>query len=305
MIRPFLALALLFTSARLAYAGPCDAEANAARKAGRDRRLVGPTNKEAGERMDEGNAHYGEALKRTRVVATQDSAPAEFQAAIAAYVAAEMIEPSPLGLYNLAQTYRAMGDYAKAIAQYRQFLETANPGRPLRRLIECHIASMAAELGRAASKAPPTGPESTRPTPSGASPDGTDGSSTAATDAASSSLLLTGPRLDEHREPWQADTLGWAISGTGLAVAGVGGFLLLDAHGLRADAQAEDSEPARVDLRARADGRQTWGIVATAAGGALLVAGIAKLAIRADAPHRAVLTSLRVSTTGIGWEARF
>lgn len=312
MIRPFLALALVSSLPGLAVAGPCDDEAKAAVRAGRDPRLVGPKGREAGARMDEGNARYAEALKRSRVVATQDTAAPEFQAAIDAYVAAEMLEPSPLGLYNLGQTYRAMGDYAKAIAQYRTFIETAKPGRPLRRLIECHITSMSAELERAASTAPPTGPETTTPrdaTPREESAPTVGEAATATT--TTTSAAPTPPlalELDEsaRREPWQADTLGWTIGGTGLAIAGVGSFLLLDARGLRADANDEDSEPARIDLRERADARQTWGTAATVTGGVILVAGIVKLALRPDAPRRPTAgASLRITASGFALEGRF
>ena len=305
MIRPFLALALVSAVPGLAVAGPCDDEARAAVKAGRDPRLVGPKSREAGARMDEGNARYAEALKRSRVVETKDTAAPEFQAAIDAYVAAEILEPSPLGLYNLAQTYRAMGDYAKAIEQYRTFIESAKPGRPLRRLIECHITSMSAELDRAASTAPPTGPESTRPRDATTPPPETTATATSEPAKPAQPLEL---QLDEpaEREPWQADTLGWTIGGAGLVVAGVGGFLLLDARGLRADANDEDSEPARIDLRERADKHQSWGTAATITGGALLIAGIVKLALRPDAPRRATSGgSLRITPSGFALEGRF
>jgi tetratricopeptide (TPR) repeat protein len=109
-------------------------------------------------RMKSGNDHHREALKRGAVVATRDQAAAEFQAAIDDYVAAAMASPSPSVLYNLAQTYRAAGDYQNAIAQYRLFLERGKPGAGFQKLIECQIGAMAAELERAAAAAPPRGP---------------------------------------------------------------------------------------------------------------------------------------------------
>lgn len=310
MIRALLALVLVSALPGRALAGPCDAEAKAAVKAGRDARLVGPKGTDAGARMDEGNARYAEALKRSRVVATQDTAAPEFLAAIDAYVAAEMLEPSPLGLYNLAQTYRAMGDYTKAIAQYRKFLETVKPGRPLRRLVDCHITSMSAELDRAASKAPPTGPESTspgnptEPTGTSATPM-TTATPTVATTTTTQPLDL---QLDTApgREPWQADTLGWTIGGTGLAIAAVGGYLLLDARSMRAEAEDEPREDVRIDLRERADGRQTWGTITTITGGALLVGGIVKLALHPDAPRRPTSgASLTITPGGLAIGGRF
>lgn len=312
MIRALLALVLVSSLPGRAVAGPCDAEAKAAVKAGRDPRLVGPKGTEAGARMDDGNTRYAEALKRSRVVATQDTAAPEFLAAIEAYVAAEMQEPSPLGLYNLAQTYRAMGDYTRAIAQYRKFLETAKPGRPLRRLVECHITSMSAELERAASKAPPTGPEPTKATPPERTPASTTSVPAALTFPDGALPPQPPASLDGRipvgtmRESWQADTVGWTIGGAGLAITAVGGYLLLDARSLRADADDEPREDLRIDLRERADGRGTWGTVAAISGGLILTAGIVKLALRPDAPrHGASGASLRFTTNGLALAGHF
>jgi tetratricopeptide (TPR) repeat protein len=136
---------------------PCDAEAAAVRGKP-DRSLTPPTNPIAVARMKSGNDHHREALKRAAVVATRDQAAAEFQAAIDDYVAAAMASPSPSVLYNLAQTYRAAGDYENAIAQYRLFLDRGKPGAGFQKLIECQIGAMAAELERAAAAAPQRGP---------------------------------------------------------------------------------------------------------------------------------------------------
>lgn len=310
MIRAILALVLVSALPGRALAGPCDAEARAAIKAGRDPRLVGPKSAEAGARMDEGNAHYAEALKRSRVVATQDTAAPEFLAAIDAYVAAEMVEPSALGLYNLAQTYRAMSDYTKAIAQYRKFLDTTRPGRPLRSLIECHITSMSAELERAAATAPPTGPELTRPRDDPSEAPTTTTAASSPTTAAS--MSPTAPPLDLRldatapREPWQADTTGWIVGGTGLAVAAVGSYLLLDARSLRAEAEDEPREDVRIDLRERADSRRSWGTGATITGAVILVAGVVKLAVHPDAPRRSANgAALRFTTNGLAIGGQF
>lgn len=314
MIRAVLALVVVSALPGLAEAGPCDPEAKAAADAGRDPKLVSPPKGSAAERhMDEGFARYAAGLKRSRVVATQHTAAVEFQAAIDAYVAAEMAHPTPLGLYNLAQTYRVMGDYAKAIAQYTKFLETVKPGRPLRRLVECHVASMSAELERAAATAPPAGPESTKSMDTRATPP-TDTSTQGATSAGTASLPTPPPpsldlQLGDHehpRDPWHADPVGWTVGGTGLAIVGVGGFLLLEARGFRAEAEDEPREDVRIDLRERADSRQTWGTAATVTGGALLIAGIVKLALRPDAPHRSTAgASLRLAPTGLALEGRF
>jgi hypothetical protein len=85
--------------------------------------------------------------------------------------------------------------------------------------------------------------------------------------------------------PWHADGAGWAIAGVGAVAAGVGGYLLLDARSLRADADAEPRDDVRADLDAKADSRQTWGAVTTAAGVAVLAVGIVKLAITPGTPR--------------------
>ncbi len=309
MIRRLLALTLFCAIPAVAHAGPCDAEAAAAKRAGRDPSMVSPTDPTAIERMKEGNQRHQEALKRQRVVATQDQAGAEFQAAIDAYVAAAMISPAPAVLYNLAVTYRASGDYEKAIPQYRQFLDRAKPRRPLRRLVECHIESMTAELEHAAAKAPPHEPVSPQ------EPDRIETTTMVppATPPPDASLATPAPPIDLHLDArttppvrWYSDGVGWGISGGGAAVAGLGAFLLLDARSLRAQINDEPRDDVRIELREKADGRQTWGTVATAAGAAILLGGIVKLALTSDAPRSTpARTSLRVSPTGLAMEGRF
>ncbi|MEZ4399126.1 MAG: hypothetical protein R3B06_03860 [Kofleriaceae bacterium] len=107
--------------------------------------------------MKSGNAHHREALKRSAVVATRDQEAAEFEAVIDDYVAAAMAAPSPSVLDNLAQSYRAAGDYDNPIAQYRLFLDRGKPGTSFRKLFECQIGAMAAALARVAAAAPPRG----------------------------------------------------------------------------------------------------------------------------------------------------
>lgn len=312
MIRPLLALCLLSAIPAAAHAGPCDSEAAIAKKAGADPALASPTEPEAIERMRSGNKHHAEASKRASTVATQDLAAAEFQAAIDDFVAAAMISAKPSVLYNLAITYRTSGDYEKAIEQYRLFLDRAKPRRPLRRLVECHIESMTVELGRAAAKAPPREPVSPDDATSGTVPQPpVDAPRTVASapapdsPAADASLeLRAGPMTAAPH--WYSDRLGWGIASTGATVAAVGAVLLLDARSLRVQSNDEPSDDVRVALRDKADQRQTWGTIATVAGGVALAAGIIKLARTPEAPSAGrAQTSLRVSPTGIALEGRF
>ncbi len=306
MIRTLLAMLLLSALQSAASAGPCDVEAAAAKRAGRDPALASPTEPGAKAHMKVGNEHHGEALKRQRVVATQDQAAAEFQAAIDAYVAAAMISSAPSILYNLAITYRMSGDYEKAIQQYRLFLERAKPRRAMRALVECHIDTMTAELERSAAKAPPTEPVAPdEPVPDVSS--GTDpGPATATTSIEGTESLGLGAAMIGEPPGWYSDKLGWTIAGAGTATAGIGTFLLLDARDLRVQINNEPNDATRMEMRATADRRQTWGTVATVAGGALLVAGVVRLALAPEAPDRSrPRASLRLSPAGIALEGRF
>lgn len=285
--------------------GPCDVEAAAVRGKP-DPSLKPPTNPIAVARMKSGNDHHREALKRAAVVATRDQAAAEFQAAIDDYVAAAMASPSPSVLYNLAQTYRAAGNYTDAIAQYRLFLDRGKPGAGFRKLIECQIGAMAAELERAAAAAPPRGP-GPEDEPDDDRDSDRDSSTTSATESGEKlpgvAPELRSPPPTPRAAPWHADPLGWTLAGGGVAVAGVGTFLLLDARGLDNDADREPRDDVRDELHARADTRRTWGTLGAIAGGALLVAGVVKLAITPDAPASRIVVG--VAPTGIAIAGAF
>ena len=302
MNRALLALLLVLATHALASAGPCDSEAAAAKKAGRDPSLVGPTEASAVALMREGNTHHAEALKRQRLVATEDQAGIEFAAAIDSYVRAAMVSSAPSILYNLAVTYRASGDYEKAIRQYRLFLEKTKAGEPLRRLVECHIASMTAELEQAAAKAPPREPVSPDP-PLGEPRPVAVRDEPGARESRPTPLAWRDLPAFVAR-PWYDDSLGWGLTGTGAAVVGVGTFLLLDARGMRTDAASEPREDVRIELREKAGERETWGTVVTATGAVVLISGIVKLAITPDVP-RMGRTAVRFSPGLVALEGRF
>ena len=109
----------------------------------------------------------------------------------------------------------------------------------------------------------------------------------------------TGPEDGYERAPWFKDTWGWVLTGTGVAVAGVGIGLLVNASGLDDDADAENDEVKRNDLRDRADSRRTMGSIVVPVGAAVALVGIVKLAW----PNRQ-RTSNRESThvaVGMNW----
>lgn len=262
---------------------PCRAEAQAMSGAKRDPALSPPKEPEAKAHMRAANTHSETATRLAGVVEARDQVAAEYRAAVEEYVAAVKASASPSLLYNLAQTYRAAGDYPKAIDQYRLFLARGEPGQPLRKLVECHIAAMTAELDRAASTAPPRGPAPLEDAPSVEATAPVPAPAVGAPAAASRDAVDVPARVAPM--PWHADGAGWAIAGVGAVAAGVGGYLLLDARSLRADANAEPRDDVRADLDAKADSRQTWGAITTAAGVAVLAAGVVKLAITPGTPR--------------------
>lgn len=298
-LRPILAVAFVVlpvaASANAHAQAPCAAEAAAATKAGRDPSLTGPTERAAIVAMREGNAQHAEGIKRSRVVATQSQAAEAFDRAIASYVEAAMASNAPAVLYNLAQTYRAAGRYPDAIEQYRQFLARATPRAPLRELVECHIATMTAEVERAASTAPPRDAAPVEDSALG-QPDPAREREPVPTAPA----LPQPPVMSDAPPHWYADGVGWGLLGGGLAVAGVGGFLLIDASALRTDAENEPRDDVRIQLRDRADDRQRWGSVTTAVGAVLVVGAVVKLAIVPSRSSPAARASLYVAPAGAG-----
>lgn len=294
--RPLLAALLLCAVARAASAAPaCDADRAAMAQAAKDPALKPATEPEAARHVNEGNRHHREGLKLVRVVTAQPEAAAEFARAIDEYIAAARVSTAPSILYNIAQSYRAAGDYDKAIRQYRLFVDRGNPGDALRGVVECLIATMAAEQERAAASMPPRDAAPERATP-----------------AAPAQPPPPIARLDapspQAPPPWHRDGIAWGLTGTGLAAGVVGAFLLNDAHNLEVQASTEAREDARAALRAQSDRRATWGTVLTIAGSAVIVVGVIKL-VRNPAHHAATPPPasvwLKLSPGGVALAGRF
>ena len=87
-------------------------------------------------------------------------------------------------------------------------------------------------------------------------------------------------------------------------VAGVGGYLLLDARSLERDANTTPNEAARRDLRDDATARRTFGVAATAAGAALVVGGAVRLALTPGRPSDTAITWY-VTGRSLGMVGRF
>lgn len=93
----------------------------------------------------------------------------EFARAIDEYKQAYNAKPDPVFLYNIAQSYRLMGNLPQAVFFYRSFLRNM-PNAPNRRQIADRVEQLEAQIERekAVSTAPPnnTVPPGTPPAPS-------------------------------------------------------------------------------------------------------------------------------------------
>lgn len=96
-----------------------------------------------------GDAPSGDAVPvqipdKARTLASRGRAAhdaGDYPTAIAAFIQAYVIAPSPALLFNLAQAYRLQGNCDDAALMYRRYLATS-PGPEQRALAETHLASV-------------------------------------------------------------------------------------------------------------------------------------------------------------------
>lgn len=217
-----------------------------------DDALAPPTNAKAREHFVRGNRLY-----RIR----------EFAKAVDEYKAGSLAQPVTVFLYNLGQCHRQLGKHKEALWYYEMFLKRGNPTGELRQYTEKFIAEMKAELDKMAK--PPAEPSpGSRPSP----------------DVAASLKPAEPPSTPTIvRQPWHRDRPGLTIAATGLVMAGISGALFLGARSLESDANRDDREQRRMELRDRASSRRLFGSVLGAAGVGLTIGGIIKLAINPPA----------------------
>jgi tetratricopeptide (TPR) repeat protein len=198
----------------------------------------------------------------------------KFDEAIVLFEESYKAYPYPETLYNLAQAWRQKGDLKRAVFHYKAYLRY-KPEAENRAEVETRIVEMEKTLKEqdASSKKPPndvtipgegkvvTEPKVEVPPPPPPQP-----------------TMIPAP-------PWYADTLGWVGVGAGLVVLGVGAYELGAASDTRDDARLAD-ELSRPGLLADADDQELLGTIGLVAGGAILTAGIVKLAWT-DAPREA------------------
>ena len=91
-------------------------------------------------------AHY------ERGVAAYDSG--QYDRAIQAFTSAHALDPAPVLLYNVAQSYRKKGEAASALVFYRRYLEAA-PAAEDRPQVEARIRELETAVQASAAPSPP------------------------------------------------------------------------------------------------------------------------------------------------------
>jgi tetratricopeptide (TPR) repeat protein len=232
--------------------------------------IARPTDPAAIAHFNRGNAHY-----KVR----------DFAKAVEEYKAGELIQAAAIFDYNLGQCYRQLARYEDAIWHYDRFLHSGFATLQDTAAIQNWISQMRAEMEQRAKSTPPTEPATMQPQPPSPPPQ-----------------QLPPPHVVA---PWYGDTFGWALAGSGLAIAGVGFGLDVSASGLRDDANRTPNQQEQNALRDKADSRALAGTILAIGGGALLVTGIVKLAIHDHESATPTTASIGVSPSGVFVLGRF
>jgi tetratricopeptide (TPR) repeat protein len=193
----------------------------------------------------------------------------EFTQAIAKYTEGARLEDAPVFWYNLGQSHRQLAQYEEAIWFYKRYLAEGNPADEERQYIGRFILDMEDEQRKAASKAAPTAP-------------GT-GSATAevAPEVADRTLALdiVPSPIEQRREQWYEDKIGWGLAGGGLVFTTIGVALLA-----KASANASASLYDWSDEAKAAKSQRVWGATFTVVGVGALAGGVVKLILVPELP---------------------
>lgn len=237
--------------------------------------LKKPKDKEALRLYKEANAHYNVR---------------EVDQAIEKYKGSIKIEESEAAVYNLALVLRKERRFEDSIWFYKRLLKIAKLTKADVKEVESLIAGMDAEFELQTAEKPPSEPLDDE----GSAPDGPPKEPVEPI-----ATVLHPPAESSERPEWYADGWGWALSGAGVVVAGVGAGFLFNADTISARADDEPDEDRRAELRSSADTRRAFGVGGTIVGAGLIAAGVIKLALvpssRSDASPSVTVTSRSVS----------
>lgn len=220
-----------------------------------------------------------------------------FAEAVEKFKAGAVIEPAPVFDYNLAQSYRQLGQYSEAIWHYKRYIDTGHPRAEKLAAIRGFIDQMQAELDHKAMSQPPTEMLGREPSEPAAAP----------TPLPAISPRSAEPRrvesnevaADRSRGRWR--WLGLALTAGGLVGGGVTTWLAVSAHSLNSDAQDPTrTSSERRDLVDRADSRRQTALVLGIGSGVALAAGVITLAIVARGPSQTSSTAWNLGFTGNG-----
>jgi hypothetical protein len=112
------------------------------------------------------------------------------------------------------------------------------------------------------------------------------------------------PPAAEGKSRWR-DPLGGVLVGAGAIGLGVGGFFLVKSHGAAADSKSATDHATALDLKDKAKSQGQIGVIAAAAGGALLVGGIVRYATRKSERDSVVSMWLTPDAAGVVALGRF
>ena len=208
----------------------------------------------------------------------------EFEKAIEEYKAGALREDANVFLYNLGQCYRQLGKYEEAIWHYERFVSRAQPTGEMKTAIEDFVKQMKAELEKKAMTQAPVEP----------APDAKP------VDPAPPPVAVTSVTSPSESSPWYTDGVGWALAGTGASAVALGGYLLLDAADLSDEANNEERQGVRQELRDKASTRRVIGAVVGVAGVGLLATGVVKLLRHPSAKERSSMASWDIGVSGRG-----
>lgn len=222
----------------------------------------------AQERFNAGTAHYNLG---------------EWDQAIAEYKAAYLLDTQPRYLWAIAQAQRMKGDFELAIKTYQAFkrsgVSAELAARADAQIVVCEEAIK--------NRPPPV--SSAKPSTSSAPP------------IASPTTPASKPAAD----PWYGDVLGHGLFWSGVAVAAVGGYLLVTGN---RDASAAASAPDYDTWRKHEEAaptKQTLGVIGLSVGGALVGLGAMRFVFKARAHDDTRTVGLAVGPLSIALGGSF